>query len=60
MTVDVHARRPWSGKVVDWGEGNAPEGVAFRLDEESKAMGRALSVRADGLYAVSGILMIVR
>ena len=60
VTVDVHARRPWSGKVVDWGEDNAPEGVAFRLDEESKAMGRALSVRADGLYAVSGILMIVR
>ena len=60
VTVDAHARRPWSGKVVDWGEGNAPEGVAFRLDEESKAMGRALSVRADGLYAVSGILMIVR
>ncbi|MBQ8113351.1 MAG: autotransporter-associated beta strand repeat-containing protein [Kiritimatiellae bacterium] len=60
VTVDVHAHRPWSGKVVDWGEGNAPEGVAFRLDEESKAMGRALSVRADGLYAVSGILMIVR
>ncbi|MBR6733604.1 MAG: hypothetical protein IKL96_04305, partial [Kiritimatiellae bacterium] len=60
VTVDVHARRPWSGKVVDWGEGNAPEGVAFRLDEESKAMGRALAVRADGLYAVSGILLIVR
>ncbi len=60
VTLDVHAHRPWSGKVVDWGEGNAPEGVAFRLDEESKAMGRALSVRADGLYAVSGILMIVR
>ena len=60
VTVDVHSRRSWTGKILGWGEGNAPSGVVFKVDDESKAMGRALSVSGDGLYAVSGIMMIVR
>ncbi len=60
VTVDVHARRSWSGKVVDWGEGNAPEGVVFRLDDESRAAGRALVVRSDGLYVTRCVMMIIR
>ena len=60
VTIDVHSRASWSGKVVDWGAGNAPEAVRFKLDEQSKSMGRALMVRYDGLYACSGVIMIVR
>ncbi len=60
VTLDVRSRASWSGKVVDWGAGNAPEAVRFTLDEQSKSMGRALMVRDDGLYACSGVIIIVR
>ncbi len=60
VTVDVHARPVWAGKIVDWGVGNRPTDVLFKLDEESKAMGRALCVLDDGLYAVGGTMIIVR
>ena len=60
VTLDVHARGEWAGKIVDWGEGNTPINVHFKLDAESKAKGRALYMRDDGLYAVGGTLIIVR
>ncbi len=60
VIIDVHLRASWSGKVVDWGAGNAPEAVRFTLDEQSKSMGRALMVRDDGLYACSDVIIIVR
>ncbi|MBQ9430468.1 MAG: hypothetical protein IJU44_02845 [Kiritimatiellae bacterium] len=60
VTVDAHARPVWAGKIVDWGVGNKPTDVLFNLDEESKAMGRALCVLDDGLYAVGGTMIIVR
>ena len=54
-TIDL-----FKGKIVDWGAGNTPSDVTFRLDAASKAMGRALRVKDDGLYAVGGMMMIVR
>ena len=60
ITVDVSTRPTFRGKIVDWGAGNTPSDVTFRLDAASKAMGRALRVKDDGLYTVSGVLIIVR
>ena len=60
ITVDVHERAVFSGKIVDWGAGNAPANVTFKIDDASKAMGRNLYVRDDGLYAASGLMIIVR
>lgn len=60
ITVDVSTRPTFKGKIVDWGAGNTPSDVAFRLDAASKAMGRALRVEDDGLYAVGGMMIIVR
>ena len=60
ITVDVSTRPTFTGKIVDWGVGNTPSDVAFRLDAASKAMGRALRVKDDGLYAVGGMMIIVR
>ena len=59
VTVDVHARPTWSGKIVDWGTGNMPSGVLFKLDDASKAMGRVLCVGENGLYAANGAMVIV-
>ena len=58
--MDAHARPTWSGKVVDWGAGQAPTDVQFVLDEASKAAGRAMIVRDDGLYAIGGFTVIIR
>ena len=60
ITVDVSTRPTFKGKIVDWGAGNTPSDVAFRLDAASKAMGRALRVKDDGLYAVGGMMIIIR
>ena len=60
VTVDVHARPTWAGKIVDWGAGNMPADVNFKVDDASRAMKRVLCVRNDGLYAVDGIMVIVR
>ena len=60
ITVDVSTRPTFKGKIVDWGAGNTPSDVTFKLDAASKAMGRALRVKDDGLYAVGGMMMIVR
>ena len=60
ITVDVSTRPTFKGKIVDWGAGNTPSDVTFRLDAASKAMGRALRVKDDGLYAVGGMMIIVR
>ena len=60
VTVDAHARPTWSGKVVDWGAGQAPADVQFVLDDASKAAGRAMAVRDDGIYAIGGFTVIVR
>ena len=59
VTVDVHARPTWSGKIVDLGAGNMPSGVLFKLDDASKAMGRVLCVGENGLYAANGAMVIV-
>ncbi len=60
ITVDVSTRPTFKGKIVDWGAGNTPPDVTFKLDAASKAMGRALRVKDDGLYAVGGMMIIVR
>ena len=60
ITVDVSTRPTFKGKIVDWGAGNTPSDVTFKLDAASKAMGRALRVEDDGLYAVGGMMIIVR
>ena len=60
ITLDASMRPTFKGKIVDWGTGNTPSDVAFRLDAASKAMGRALRVKDDGLYAVGGVMIIVR
>jgi autotransporter-associated beta strand protein len=60
ITVDVSTRPTFKGKIVDWGAGNTPSDVKFKLDAASKAMGRALRVKDDGLYAVGGVIIIIR
>ena len=60
ITVDVSTRPTFKGKIVDWGAGNTPSDVTFKLDAASKAMGRALRVKDDGLYAVGGVIIIIR
>ena len=60
ITVDAHERPTWGGKIVDWGEGGMPTGVTFRLDDASRAMGRNLYVRDNGLYATVGVMLIVK
>ena len=60
ITVDVSTRPTFKGKIVDWGAGNTPSDVTFKLDAASKAMGRALRVKDDGLYAVGGMMIIIR
>ena len=60
ITVDVSTRPTFKGKIVDWGAGNTPSDVTFKLDAASKAMGRALRVKDDGLYAVGGVILIIR
>ena len=60
ITVDVSTRPTFKGKIVDWGAGNTPSDVTFNLDAASKAMGRALRVKDDGLYAVGGVIIIIR
>ncbi len=60
VTVDVHGRRSWAGQIVNWGEGNAPTEVTFKLDDESRALGRSLYVKDDGLYATGGVVIILR
>ena len=60
ITVDVSTRPTFKGKIVDWGAGNTPSDVTFKLDAASKAMGRALRVKDDGLYAVGGVILIMR
>ena len=60
ITVDVSTRPTFKGKIVDWGAGNTPSDVTFKLDADSKAMGRALRVKDDGLYAVGGVIIIIR
>ena len=60
ITVDVSTRPTFKGKIVDWGAGNTPSDVTFKLDAASKAMGRALQVKDDGLYAVGGMMIIIR
>ena len=60
ITVDVSTRPTFKGKIVDWGAGNTPSDVAFRLDAASKAMGRMLQVKDDGLYAAGGVIIIIR
>jgi hypothetical protein len=58
--VDAHERPTWIGKIVDWGAGNTPSDVTFRLDPVSKSMGRALRVKDDGLYVAAGMMIIIR
>ena len=60
ITLDVSTRPTFKGKIVDWGAGNTPSDVTFKLDAASKAMGRALRVKDDGLYAVGGVILIIR
>ena len=60
ITIDGHERSDWVGKIVDWGAGNAPADVTFKLDDASKAMGRNLYVRDTGLYATVGVTIIIR
>ena len=60
ITVDVSTRPTFTGKIVDWGVGNTPSDVTFKLDAASKAMGRMLQVKDDGLYAAGGMMIIVR
>ena len=60
VTVDAHARPTWSGKVVDWGAGNAPTNVLFSVEAESRRMGRAILVCDDGIYAGGGTCIIFR
>ena len=60
ITIDGHERSDWVGKIVDWGAGNAPADVTFKLDDASKAMGRNLYVRDTGLYATVGVMIIIR
>ena len=60
VTIDVHGRRVWAGQIVNWGEGNAPTDVTFKLDDESRALGRSLYVTENGLYATGGVVIILR
>ena len=60
ITVDAHERPTWIGKIVDWGAGNTPSDVTFRLDPVSKSMGRALQVKDDGLYVAAGMMIFIR
>ncbi len=60
ITVDVSTRPTFKGKIVDWGAGNTPSDVTFKLDAASKAMGRMLQVKDDGLYAAGGVIIIIR